>query len=400
MKKTLIGTIAALMLLNFAGCKKDEAPKADADAPKAEADAPKDYCSTVTVDSLKALAKIEDKNGKQVITADSYAEILDSLKCCKIDEKSFTLNKKECLTYEAIDQLKKDKVLFPATQEVMPTLVKSDSPIVRGEGYKGIASIFGAKKENIGLGKDAIKNEKDPYALQELVAGLSNEGNKDPEVGKFLVDMSKHENNFVRRKAAVALGNTWSNKVDGAVDAIITLMSDADENVAKLACAGSGKLGDEKVIEPIVKILNDESKEKIHGDCVRGLSVMWLDYPFHKNHNENAYKATMDYLKKSPRTNKIPSWSAIATFSTTANNKGELDAWKKEATWFNQDEFIALMTDLIKDDNFNWLGKTPAMKAIASFGGKAEIEKLGKVVDGLSDQKVKDAYKREFENAK
>ncbi|MBO4351407.1 MAG: HEAT repeat domain-containing protein, partial [Proteobacteria bacterium] len=389
MKKLSLSLLAALMLFNFASCKKDEAPKAEEEAPKAEAEAPKDFCSTVTVDSLKALAKLEDKNGKQVITTDSYAEILDSLKCCKIDEKSFTLNKKECLTYDAIDQLKKDKVLFPATQEVMPKLVKSDSPIVRGEGYKGIASIFGAKKDDINLGKEAIKNEKDPYALQELVAGLSNEGNKDPEVGKFLVDMSKHENVFVRRKAAIALGNTWSDKVDGAVDAVIALMSDADENVTKLACAGSGKLGDEKVIEPIVKILNDDSKAKIHGDCVRGLSVMWFDYPFHKNHNENAYKATMDYLKKTPRTKDVPAWSSIAAFSTIANSKGEFDNWKKEATWFKMDEFSAVLTDLVKDENFSWLGKGPIFKAIAGFGGKAELEKLQPIVDGLKNDNVK-----------
>ena len=58
------------------------------------------------------------------------------------------------------------------------------------------------------------------------------------------------------------------------------------------------------------------------------------------------------------------------------------------------------VTDLIKDDNFNWLGKSPAMKAIAAFGGKAELEKIKPVVDGLSDQKVKDAYAKELEKAK
>ena len=178
------------------------------------------------------------------------------------------------------------------------------------------------------------------------------------------------------------------------------MMDDSDENVVRLACSRSGKLNNERIIDPIVTILNDKRKSKFHSECIQGLSIMWLDYPFHKNHNENAYKATMDYLKKRPRTKDVPAWSAITAFSTVANSKGELDAWKKEATWFKQDEFIAVLTDLIKDNNFNWLGKAPAFKAIASFGGKAELEKIQSVVDSLSDDTVKKAYADELARAK
>ena len=39
------------------------------------------------------------------------------------------------------------------------------------------------------------------------------------------------------------------------------------------------------------------------------------------------------------------------------------------------------------------------MKAIASFGGKAELEKLGPVVEGM-DKKVVDSYKKELDSAK
>ena len=397
MKKLSLSLLAALMLLNFGACKKAEEKPADTAAPAAaEAPAPAaNDCSAVTVDSLKA--KVADP---KAITGDEYAAVLEGMACCTINEKSFTIDKKTCVVNDALDALKKDGAKFPSLNTVAARLAKHESPIVRGKAYSSFSSLFGASGKDISIAKDAIKNEKDPYALQELVAGLSNEGNKDPEVGKFLLDMAKHENMFVRRKAANALANTWSDKVDGAVDAVIALFDDSDDNTAKLACAGAGKLGSDKVIEPIVKILNDESKEKMHGDCMRGLSTMWLDYPFHKNHNEAAYKATVDYLKKSPRTNKIPSWSAVATFSTVANNKGEFDNWKKEATWFKMDEFVGLMADLIQDKNFNWLGKGPAMKAVAQFGGKAELEKLGPAVEASGDDKVKDAYKKELESAK
>ena len=400
MKKLSFSLLAALMLLNFAGCKKDEAPKAEEPKPEAAAEAPKDYCSTVTVDSLKALVKTVDKNNKKVLEDDSFASILEALQCCQIEEKNFALDRKNCVAEDALKAIREDKVLFPALSNVASKLAKHESPIVRGRAYAAFSGLFGASDKDISIAKDAIKNEKDPYALRELVKGLSNEGNKDPEVGKFLLDMSKHENKFVRRAAADALANSWSDKVEGAVDTVIALMSDEDENVAKLACAGAGKLGDEKVIEPIVKILNDESKVKMHSDCMSGLSTLWLDFPFHEKHSENAYKAAMDYLKKTPRTKDIPSWSSVSTFSTVATTGDSFKKWKKDATWFKYDEFKAVMLDLIKDDNFNWLGKSPAFKAIASFGGKAELESIQSVVDGLSDQKVKDSYKQALDNAK
>ena len=399
MKKLSFAVLATMMLFSFTGCKKDEAPaKADdqtaAEAAKPEAKAKAIDCATVSVDSLKG--SIKDKTN---VTVDEYASILESLRCCKISEKNFSLDKKACVTEDALKALKADKAKLPALDQVAPILAKSDSALVRARAYASFAGLFGASDKDLSIAKEAMKNEKDAYALKELTAGLMNEGNKDADVAKFLLDMAKHENKCVREKAAAALGNSWSDKVEGASDAVIALMSDSEESVVKAACSGAGKLNDEKVIDPIVKILNDSSKSKVHSDCVKGLSTMWLDYPFHKNHNENAYKATMDYFKKSPRTNDVPVWSGVAAFNVVANSRGEFDNWKKEATWFKMDEFAATMTELVKDENFNWLGKGPAMKAIASFGGKAELEKLGPVVEGM-DKKVVDSYKKELDSAK
>lgn len=87
-----------------------------------------------------------------------------------------------------------------------------------------------------------------------------------------------HHKIYYFRKAAIAIGNTWSIGVDGAVERIIEMMQDEDENVAKLACSGAGNLHDDAVVEPIVNILNDPSKASLHGEAVRGLSYIWLNY--------------------------------------------------------------------------------------------------------------------------
>ena len=40
--------------------------------------------------------------------------------------------------------------------------------------------------------------------------------------------MADNENAEIRKESAIALGNTWSQGVDGAVDTIIKFMNDKD----------------------------------------------------------------------------------------------------------------------------------------------------------------------------
>lgn len=401
MKKIAAMLFVGLLVTQFAACQKattEQSGGPSEDVAQVDSKAGVLDCSAVTSEALKG--KVKDPAN---VTKEEYVAILDAMQCCTVSEQSFSIDKKTCAAMEALDLLRKEKAKLPALSSVTADLVKHSSPIVRGYAYASFASLFGAGKTNLAMAKEALQNEKDPYALQQLVAGISNEGNKDADVGKFLIDMSKHENMFVRRKAAIALGNSWSDKVEGAVDAVIAMLDDPDENTAKLACSGAGKLDDEKVIEPIIRILNDDSKVKLHADCIRGLSVLWFDYPFHEKHHEAAYRATVDYFSKTPRTDKIPAWSAVSVFTQTANTKGAFDTWKTKATWFKPDEFIQLMTDIVKDPGMNWLGRTPAIKVIGAFGGKAALEKIGPEIEALNDQKaeqIKDAYRKELEAAK
>ena len=99
MKKIIVFAMASILTLSACGKKADEnkgddaKAEAAAEAPAdAKAEAPKMDCSGVTVDSIKALAKFEDKDGKKLITEDSYVEMLGKLPCCTVDDK-LELNK-------------------------------------------------------------------------------------------------------------------------------------------------------------------------------------------------------------------------------------------------------------------------------------------------------------------
>ena len=412
MKKLFLLALISLFVLGACGKKADDTAKNDdtkadaaadvkADAAAdAKAEAPKMDCSGVNVDSIKALAKFEDKDGNKVITEDSYVDILNKLPCCTVDMAKLELNKNECVVFQALKQIESENsAKKPSAKAVMGKLIKSDYAIVRAEGYKSINSIFDANSPNAESGKEAIQKEKDPYALKILAQELTFAGDKAPFVGEFMIRLTKDENALVPNEAVGSLCNSSYQEVSGALDTIIALMSDSDEDVAATACRGAGDHYNDKIIEPITKILQDDSKANIHGDCINGLSKLWLDSPSYEHRSEAAYKATMDYFKKTPRTRDLPNWLALSTFNSITIND-DFAKWKQEATYFNQDEFTSVMVELIKDENFgSSVAKGSAMKAIATMGGKAELEKVGKMIEGVPGE-IKEVYAEKLAEAK
>lgn len=376
MKKVLSVLIVAMLLISglfvLTGCNKKEDSKENLDY------------ANMTAEDL--LSRIKDKEN---VTTEEYISLVSTYSNVEIKD-DMTLEKN--ITDEAIKSL--DSKAKPSLDSYLETLLNNEAPQVRGYGISLVTSLTGVSSKNLELAKNLIKTEKDPYVLYKATDALSNEARKDKEVADFLIKMASHENAKIRQEAAVALGNSWSKGVDGAVDTIIKLMNDKDEDVRKTACRYSGKLADESVIEPLVKILNNADDADIHGSCIDGLVYLWYDYPFFENTSEKAYKATMDYLKKTPRTEKVPAWTAVGAFKTTST-QDSFKTWKQKATYFNLDEVYNVMVDIIKDENASYLARTSAIDVIKSHCSEEKFKELKSVVDGLTDSKasqVKSSY--------
>lgn len=179
---------------------------------------------------------------------------------------------------------------------------------------------------------------------------------------------------------------------------MIDLMDDEDTDVRDAAYRYAGGLNDEKIIEPIVSMLNNPDDEQFHANGINSLVKLWYDYPLHKNTSESAYRATMDYLRTTPVTDKIPTWTAVTSFKNKADN---FDEWRARATYYNPDEIEQIMTDLIENPNANWLGRTGAVEVIAAHCSKEAFDALSPVVDSLTDNNAKfiqDEYKNQAEN--
>ncbi len=333
---------------------------------------------------------------KGTLTPEEYEAMYLAYSKVAIDEKTMELEKN--FVAKARNTAFKNRKNPENFKDILKQLMSNASPQVRGQAITAsTGKLFGAKDSEVSNDLSTLMNEKDPYVIKCGVEALSNEL-KHPEVAKFVLAQLENESPFVRRKVAIAVGNSWSKGVDGVKEAALKLMADKDDNTRKLILSGVGKLGDESFVPELVKVLDDPAQEKFHGDAIRGLSTMWLDYPFHKNTCKAAYDATMNYYKKTPRTNKVPSWAGIAAFSTVAEK--EIGAWKAKATYFKPAEFAKVLTDVVNDPEVNWLATAPAAKAIKALCSKADLENLKKTIEAntsLKQQKLMlEAIEREM----
>ncbi len=385
MKKILAFILAVGMVFSLAACGGENTGKETETKQKTKKI---DYANMTEDDLIKEFIKDE-----QNITLDEFVNLASTYSYANINDK---LELDENITDKAIKKLKDNKATLPAAKEFVEPLLKSDAPQVRGYAFSNIATFFGASDSHKASAKEILKTEKEPYVIKCAVKALGNEGGKDAEIGKFLLDAAKNENAVVRRQAAVALGSTWNKTLNGAVDAEIELMKDSDNDVRKAAYEYAGLLGDDRVVAPISEMLKNEADADLHSSGVKGLVWLWYDYPSHENTSEAAYRATMDYFKTTPGSDKVPAWAAVTSF--TNKSEKNYDAWKAKATYFNTDELYEVMLGLVKNENLGRMTRGYACKPVAVHCTRAQFDALGTVINALSDKDAKfiqDEYKNQ-----
>lgn len=382
MKKFLTFILVIGMVFSLAACGGDK--KENGTTSKKL-----DYANMTADDLLK------DIKDQQNVTLDEFVALVSTYSYVTITDD---LELEDNITTEAIKKLKENGAQLPSPSEYVEPLLKSEAPQVRGYAISNVGSLLGVSDSHIAAAKEMLKNEKDPYVICRVVRALANEGGKDADIGAFLLNAAKSENSKVRREIAMAIGSSWNKDLDGAVDTMITLMSDSDNDVRSKAYEYAGGLGDEKIIEPIVIMLNNPEDAQLHGNGIDSLNKLWYDFPFHEKTSEAAYRATMDYFKTTPRTRDVPSWTAISSLKN--KNDSHYDEWRAKATYFNEDEFAQIMTEIIKDTDAISFARSGAVDNIAAHCSKETFNSLAAVIDGLTDKDAKsiqDTYKSQAE---
>ena len=332
-----------------------------------------------TEEGLKSMITTPEK---QPLTDEEFEALYLAYSKVNINEKTQSLESN--FVGKVKSEVMRGRKTTDSQSAIIDKLLSNPSPQVRGVAVQQYGGLFGMSAETASKLVKALENEKNAFVLKEGIRTLSNELKRD-DVKKFVLGQMDNEDKEVRKAIALSVGNSWSKGVDGVKDAAMKLMSDGNEDVRKTILGGVGQLADDSFVPELVKVLNDPSLGKFHGDAMRSLYTMWYDYPTHKNTSKAAYEATVNYLKTTPRTKDIPAWQTIGGLQN--QNAKEYDAWKAKATYYKNAEFVKLMMDIAADPNANWLGRGPAVKVIAKIGTKADLEKLKDMVSANSNDK-------------
>ena len=279
-----------------------------------------------TEEGLKSMITTPEK---QPLTDEEFEALYLAYSKVNINEKTQSLESN--FVGKVKSEVMRGRKTTDSQSAIIDKLLSNPSPQVRGVAVQQYGGLFGMSAETASKLVKALENEKNAFVLKEGIRTLSNELKRD-DVKKFVLGQMDNEDKEVRKAIALSVGNSWSKGVDGVKDAALKLMSDGNEDVRKTILGGVGQLADDSFVPELVKVLNDPSLGKFHGDAMRSLYTMWYDYPTHKNTSKAAYEATVNYLKTTPRTKDIPAWQTIGGLQN--QNAKEYDAWKAKATYY------------------------------------------------------------------
>lgn len=373
MKKTVLifATIALSALLVSCFHAKDkggmENPEAGNDSPAMKLLNSVDFTKEGLVSMIKS---------KDVLTDVEYEALILAYSKVGIDKDKLELDNNPVAS--ARSEIMKDHKAPDNAKEIDKKLLTNEYPQVRGFILSSFRSIFGTSSNDCNELVKMLKEEKNDYVIKCGIKTLSNEM-KQPAVAEFIFSQVENKHPAIRTQCAYAIGNSWTEGVKGAKEAVLKLMNDKDPDVQKAMYRSCGKLHDPTLVPELVKALNDPAKVKLHSDCVESLYSLWYDYPFHKQTCKEAYEATLAYFKKTPRTNDDPAWNSVGELATQAESN--YAQWRSKATYFKPEEYVAVMSDIAKDTNANWLARNAAIKVIKKIGKPSDWEAVKKAIE-------------------
>lgn len=392
MKKFLAIFLAILMLFSLAACGGGGETPETPDAPVAAADEvhgiKKDAYAALTADDLISKL-IKDKAAP---TVEEYTALIETIELAELDER---FNFADNATNDAFLQLKNDGATLPNILDCANTIIANDSAKVRAYYYSKLGNVFFDESTAYYAPiKTKVLAETEAIAIAYAFRYLASNFRSDAEFCNFVLSHKDNENVMVRKWFSSAV--TYLQPADKTpfVDAVIELLGDEDADVVTEAALNCGTLEDDRLVEPLAKILKDENLADAHDDALTSLIRMWYDYPAHDNYSEAAYKATMDYLKGDYASADLPNWLGLSKMATKGT---KFDAWAAKATYVNNDEIVEAAKNIFEDEAKAKLVRTQCISIIGVFGDKADLEALQATIDKVESTVDKSSYQSKLD---
>ena len=392
MKKFLALILAILMVATLAACGGGGETPETPDAPGASADEvhgiKKDAYAALTADDLISKL-IKDKAAP---TVEEYTALMETIELAELDER---FNFADNATNDAFLQLKSDGATLPNILDCANAIIANDSAKVRAYYYSKLGNVFFDESTAYYAPiKAKVLAETEAIAIAYAFRYLASNFRSDAEFCNFVLSHKDNENVMVRKWFSSAV--TYLQPADKTpfIDAVIKLLGDEDIDVVTEAALNCGTLEDDRLVEPLAKILKDENLADAHDDALTSLIRMWYDYPAHDNYSEAAYKATMDYLKGDYASADLPSWMGLSKMATKGT---KYDAWAAKATYVNNDEIVEAAKNIFEDEAKAKLVRTQCISIIGVFGDKADLEALQATIDKVESATDKSSYQSKLD---
>ena len=262
MKKFLALILAILMIATLAACggggETPETPDAP-DAPVAAADEvhgiKKDAYAALTADDLISKL-IKDKAAP---TVEEYTALIETIELAELDER---FNFADNATNDAFLQLKSDGATLPNILDCANAIIANDSAKVRAYYYSKLGNVFFDESTAYYAPiKAKILAETEAIAIAYTFRYLASNFRSDAEFCDFVLSHKDNENVMVRKWFSSAV--TFLQPADKTpfVDAVIKLLGDEDADVVTEAALNCGALEDDRVVEPLAKILKEQGMD-------------------------------------------------------------------------------------------------------------------------------------------
>lgn len=325
----------------------------------------------------ETLALIEKGEG---LREAHYEALMLDLASCEIDAKHGFLER-DCPSLERLTQVRKKhnrhiKNMTAMWSRIGQKHLGHPSPSVRLYAVQKLGSLFTVNEAGQKILLTAAAKETSPAVLITMVRTSRNAMGKHESMSKFVLEHSRHDDVGVRREALLALVSPWAMGTEGTLErAMEMIRTDPEMEIRKLGCAGIGARADDRALPLLEEYTAWPAKEKeLYDECYRGLVEMWAARVVHKRPSEAAYKLTLERLEQKPRTQQHPSWKIVSSLGI-----GGREQFLERAPWYEPKRMNALLSDLIGDENFNWLGRRSAIDALVLAG--ASSAQLKEVLD-------------------
>lgn len=325
-------------------------------------------------------------------TAEELEKLLLAMNTCKVDDDGI---ERECAANKAWREARKTRgTLAKDWGGMMSGLgqkhIKNESPAVRIQAASLMGSIFGATNESQQAIIDAAQAEKDPQVLKAMLRAVSSSIKKNDAVRQLVLAQAGHADDKVRMEVVGALTSSWARETEGTLEKALEMTEkDASAEVKQYACRRLGERADERALPLLEKLTADHKADpKLYAACVRGLIAMWSAPVPHKTPSQKAYEATLAILKKKPRDENLPPWTAISAVEWAAKER-----FQQAAPWFKKADLLGALSELVVDRQANWLARTGGVDAMQRLGAEpADFEKLKKAYADAKDKPGTDKH--------